>query len=135
MDSQPKPRDGHPRFYELLERMAELHARKNHDYAGGSDPLRNLRRCADAGIPPWKGVIVRLSDKFDRLITFAELEHYAVKNESVADTFLDMAVYALLGLILFEETAKPPTKQAHRSEDWHDLNLIPESIREFGKRP
>lgn len=98
---------GHPRFLELLDQMRSLHGAKSADYSGPRDPLRNLRRCADAGVPPWKGVIVRLSDKYDRLLTFAEKETYQVKTESVVDTFLDMAVYALLGVILYEETLGP----------------------------
>lgn len=94
---------GHPRFYELLKRMAEVHDAKNHDYSGDKDPLRNLRQCGDAGVEPWVGVIVRLTDKMDRLKTFASKRRFEVKDESLADTFVDMANYALLGLILFEE--------------------------------
>lgn len=96
--------NGHPRFYALLERMAEVHSAKNRDYAGDSDPLRNLRQCQDAGVDPWVGVIVRLTDKMDRLKSFAKARTYAVKDEGIADTLIDMANYSLLCLILFEES-------------------------------
>lgn len=98
---------GHPRFYALLSEIAELHAAKNHDYAGEADPLRNLRMCEAAGIEAWKGVVVRLTDKLARLQGFAKTGELKVADESIIDTFKDMAVYSLLGLILYEETLSP----------------------------
>jgi len=99
------PREGgHPMFYEILKQMEDIHSRKNADYTGEGDPLSNLRMCEDAGIPAWKGVIVRLGDKYARLNTFAKKESYQVKDESVEDTFLDNAVYSILGLILYRES-------------------------------
>jgi hypothetical protein len=98
---------GHPRFYELLAEMRRVHDAKNHDYAGSrSDPLANFRLCEAMGLPGWKGVLVRLTDKMSRLTSFAKQGTLEVKDESVCDTFLDLAVYALLGRILFEEQAK-----------------------------
>lgn len=94
---------GHPRFYELLQEMADLHSRKNHDYAGG-DPLSNLRAPEEIGIPAAKGIIVRLMDKWGRLKTFFRGETYRVKEESVKDTLMDNAVYSLLCIIVLEET-------------------------------
>ncbi len=94
---------GHPRFYELLNLMASIHSAKNHDYAGTADPLANLRLCSAAGIPPWKGVVVRLSDKFSRLQTFAKQGNLKVSAESIQDTLIDMAIYALLCAVLIEE--------------------------------
>ena len=95
--------NGHPRFYEYLQRMAAVHSAKNRDYAGETDPLRNLRQCADAGIDPWVGVVVRITDKVDRLKSFARARAFAVKDEGIEDTLVDLANYALLCLILFEE--------------------------------
>ena len=106
---------GHPRFYELLDMMRDIHDRKSHDYAGDkTDPLKNFRLCENQGIPAWQGVLVRLSDKLSRLQAFARQGELKVKDESVVDTFLDNAVYSLLGLILFEETLEkiePEEKQ------------------------
>lgn len=93
---------GHPRFYELLQEMAELHSRKNHDYSG-DDPLANLRGCEEIGIPAWKGVLVRLQDKWGRLKTFAKKGRLEVTNESAKDTLMDNAVYSLLCIILLDE--------------------------------
>ena len=96
---------GHPEFYKILEELKELHDRKNSDYAD-TNPLGNLEMCELGGLPGWKGVIVRLTDKMARLLTFMKKEEYKVKDESVEDTFRDMAVYAIIGLILYRESKK-----------------------------
>lgn len=92
---------GHPMFYKLLEEMAQLHSRKNHDYAG-DDPLSNLRLCEGFGVPAWKGVLVRMSDKWARLVQLATKEPRVVEEKDV-DTALDMAIYSLLYIILKQE--------------------------------
>ena len=82
------------RFYELLEDMKRTHDAKRHDYASTEDVFANFRHCEIAGIPAWKGVAVRISDKFSRIMGF---------DESIKDTQVDMANYALIALILYEE--------------------------------
>jgi hypothetical protein len=104
---QPSPkRYGHPRFYEMLDTMAELHSRKNHDYAGTSDPLKNLRACKRLELDPFLGVMVRLQDKWSRLEEFVKSGTLMVKSESVKDTLIDNAVYSILAIILYEEQEK-----------------------------
>jgi hypothetical protein len=94
-------RRGHPRFYELIAEICELHASKNHDYAKDSDPLSNLRRAESFGIPAWKGVCVRLTDKWSRI---EELSKGKKPNhESLRDSLIDNAIYSLLAIILLEE--------------------------------
>ena len=97
---------GHPRFYEILKDMADLHSRKNHDYAGTSDPLKNLRACTRIDLEPFMGVLVRLQDKWSRLEEFVKSGKLMVKNESVIDTLMDSAVYSILAIILYEEQLK-----------------------------
>ena len=94
-------RHGHPGFYRLLDEMADLHDRKNHDYAG-DDPLSNLKLCSTFGIAPWLGVIVRLTDKWSRITQLATKEAQ-VTDESIEDTLLDNAVYSLLAIVLRRE--------------------------------
>jgi len=98
-------RQGHPRFYELLDEIAELHDKKNHDYAQDGDPLSNLRRSENFGIPGWKGILIRLSDKWSRLEELSKKEA-RVKEESIKDTLLDNAIYSLLAVVLLEEDEK-----------------------------
>lgn len=97
---------GHSRFYELLWEIAEIHGRKNKDYAGTEHPLSNLKESERFGIPAWKGTLVRMSDKWDRIVNLAKHNNPAVKSESITDTLMDLAVYSLLAIILFEEHEK-----------------------------
>jgi hypothetical protein len=103
---------GHPGFYKLLEQMAELHSRKNHDYAGRGNPLRNFYKCVDMGLDPFTGIMVRLSDKWSRLESFMQQGVLEVKGESVEDTLLDNAVYSLLAILLFREQKNVGTEKA-----------------------
>jgi hypothetical protein len=97
-------RAGDPRFHALLKEIADLHDKKQKDYGTSGDPLANIRGSAQWGIPPWVGAMVRANDKMKRLQKYAQAGELA--NESVRDSFMDLAVYALLGLILFEEGGK-----------------------------
>jgi len=101
-----KKQYGHPGFYKLLEQMADLHSRKNHDYAGTSNPLKNLRASERIDISPFIAVIIRLQDKWSRLEEFVKSGTLLVKGESVVDTLLDNAVYSLLAILLYEEETK-----------------------------
>ena len=96
---------GHPMFYELLLRIAELHARKNHDYAEDADPLSNLKRAEKFGIPAYIGAFVRLSDKWSRIEELSK-KPPMVASESLEDTLMDNAVYSLLAIILLDEAKK-----------------------------
>jgi hypothetical protein len=101
-------RRGHPDFYRVLAQMADVHERKNHDYSSEKDTLSNLRSPID-GIPDWITSFVRLGDKVGRVRGFAErtmrdgVATMAVKDESVEDTLIDLANYAILTLILYRE--------------------------------
>ena len=105
-ESVEKKLRGHPRFHELVKQMSELHSKKNHDYAGEEKPLNNLREVEGMGIPAWVGVGVRISDKYTRMKNFIKNRKFEFKEESFKDTMLDMAVYDLLCIILFEEDQK-----------------------------
>ena len=91
------------RFNELLEEMRKTHNAKRHDYASVEDVFANFRTCEMGGIPAWKGCCVRLGDKFSRIMGLAKKELLEVKDESIKDTLIDMANYALIALILYEE--------------------------------
>ena len=93
-----------PAFGLLLDEIKALHDSKNHDYADEADPLSNLRRSEAFGIPAWKGVLVRLSDKWSRLEQLANGK--APKHESLRDSLIDNAVYSLLAVILLDEQQK-----------------------------
>jgi hypothetical protein len=91
-------------FEKLLAEIQKLHDDKNHDYAQDSDPLSNLRRAQSFGIPAWKGVLVRLSDKWSRIEQLASGK--TPKHESLRDSLMDNAVYSLLAILLLAEIEK-----------------------------
>lgn len=99
---------GHPRFYELLLQIADLHSRKNKNYAEDADPLSNLRECERMGVPAHIGVAIRLTDKFSRYTQLLKGKKDLV-GESVFDTLLDISIYSLLSIILIEENQKKST--------------------------
>ncbi len=89
------------RFHELLKEAGDLHDRKQADYGANSDPFANVRASIDWGIPSWIGAMVRLNDKVKRLQSFARKGSLA--NESAKDSFMDIAVYALIAHVLYEQ--------------------------------
>jgi hypothetical protein len=92
---------GDPRFHAALARLGELHDRKQSDYGRDMDPFANVRASEEWGTDAWIGSMMRATDKIRRLQTFARRGWLA--NESVLDAFDDLAVYSLIGRILFEE--------------------------------
>lgn len=96
-------RHGDPRFYKLLDELADLHSRKSHDYTPEGDPLQNFKRAEKFGVQPWKGCLVRMGDKFGRLEQLASGK--TAQNESLRDTLVDLAVYSLLCVLLLDESS------------------------------
>lgn len=90
-----------PKFDKLIAEIVELHNKKNHDYAKDEDPLSNFRRCEAFGIPSYKGVLVRLSDKWSRVEQLSAGKQ--PKNESLRDSLIDSAVYSLIAVLLLDE--------------------------------
>jgi hypothetical protein len=98
-------------FHEqICERGRDLMRQKNHDYAGrsGNDPFANFRRTEQMGVcTTEQGFLVRLTDKLSRLATFCEGGDLLVKDESVADTLVDVINYAVLfGAYLDEQKTR-----------------------------
>jgi hypothetical protein len=89
------------RFHEILSSLAELHDRKQADYGRGDDPFANIRASEEWGIDPWVGAMVRLNDKIRRLQSL--IANGQLQNESAEDSFRDIAVYAVIALVLFEQ--------------------------------
>lgn len=100
---------GHPRFYELVRQIEDLHDRKNANYAEDGNPLSNFQECEKFGVPAYIGTMVRMSDKWSRLTQLIKGKDDEV-GESVKDTLMDMAVYCLLEIILIEEHEKKLAK-------------------------
>jgi len=95
-------RPGSLPFLELLEEVRQLHLSKSQDYGSESDPLANIRQGAEfVGIEPWRGCLVRVADKVQRLKTYCKTGRLV--HEGVRDTLLDLSAYSLLAIVLFDE--------------------------------
>ena len=98
------------RFHSILTGLGYLHDRKAADYGNDSDPFANVRASTEWDIEGWVGSMVRATDKVRRLQTYARKGTLA--NEGVVDSFDDLAVYAVIGRVLFEEAAKESSESA-----------------------
>lgn len=78
-------------FSEILQEMSDVHERKNADY--GNNFHKRFKR--------WGFItaLLRLSDKMERLENIYEKGQIEVKDESVEDTLLDLANYAVMTLV------------------------------------
>ena len=95
---------------DLSSKSYTLMDQKNQDYAGsaGTQPFANFERVEALGIcSTEKGFLVRLTDKISRLSSFAEAGSFAVTDESLEDTVVDIINYAVL--ILAYDRAKRDT--------------------------
>lgn len=92
---------GDARFKDLVWEILELHARKQQDYGSDEDPFANVRASQEYGVPAWVGSLIRANDKVTRLKNFARKG--ALANESARDSMLDIAVYMLITVVLYDE--------------------------------
>lgn len=98
-------RAGSSAFLDLLDELRRLHLSKSADYGSEADPLANIRQGADfVDIEPWRGCMVRIADKIQRLRTYCRTGRLV--HEGVRDTLLDLSAYSLLAIVLFDEGRK-----------------------------
>lgn len=92
-------------FLQLLDRITDLHKRKNAGYAGqdSTDPWANFRMAELMGVSAFKGCLVRMSDKFIRIINLTKDETNNQVDESIVDTLMDLSVYSLIAICLYNE--------------------------------
>ena len=100
------------RFYELLNTIKNLHDAKKHDYGAKEDIFANFRLSALTGISPWKGSVVRMGDKYARISNFIKKGEFKFKGENIKDTLMDMAIYSLITMILYEEEEEKHDKDS-----------------------
>lgn len=101
---EPKRREypGSLAFMEVIEEIRQTHLRKSQDYGDPVDPLANVRAGAElVGIEAWRGCLVRMADKMQRIRSFCR--EGSLANEGFEDALLDLASYAVITLVLFRE--------------------------------
>jgi hypothetical protein len=95
-------REGSQKFLAVLDEIKELHLRKTLDYGSDDDALSNIRNSADViNVPAYAGCVVRMSDKMHRLRSF--FRRGVVEFDGLEDTFLDLAAYSVIALVLYRE--------------------------------
>ena len=114
--SFPLLKGGHPRFHEIIRAMADLHDKKNTDYAAGTveGPLGNFVRVSQImrlypgmdWASPFGVAMCFMLKQFDAGFTLKAQKRASVTGEPVAARLTDVAVYAVLGIILDETEAK-----------------------------
>ena len=90
-------------FDDALDELKMLHDAKNHDYATAENPYKNLEAVERIGIEAWRGIVIRLMDKFERVQQYCVNGDLAIKSEGIEDTLKDIAVYSTLAMILFRK--------------------------------
>jgi len=100
--SKYKRESGHPLFYEMLEKMADIHSVKNQDYGMGK-ATGNFMESKKLGVNPFLGILVRMSDKWSRICSLVSSGEAKVKDESLEDTLIDLANYAILSIVVKKE--------------------------------
>ena len=103
---------GHPEFPQILMDMMKVHSDKSNDYATEDSPFSNIELCERAGYPAWKGVIIRLGDKYSRLLN--ALAGKLFKCEGIVDAFIDNACYSIIGLIEYNKEQNEKDKKEKR---------------------
>lgn len=82
---------------ETTTRCREIMRQKNMDYSGGDgDPFANFRIAECFGLHPVTGIILRVTDKLQRVRAFIKNGVCAVDGESVDDACDDLVNYAIL---------------------------------------
>ena len=109
--------EGAARFHEILRELGDLHDSKGADYGRDNDSFANVRASEEWGMPAWVGAMVRLTDKVRRLQAFARKGVLA--NEAAEDSFRDIAVYAVISLVLYEEQ-KTSAKAVSSLQEYSD---------------
>jgi hypothetical protein len=97
-----KERPGSLAFMEVLEELRATHLKKSQDYGDPADALANIRSGASlVGVEPWRGCLIRVADKIQRIKSFCR--DGSLANEGFEDALLDLASYAVIALVMFRE--------------------------------
>jgi hypothetical protein len=90
--------------YLLRETLVSLHYKKNAGYSGlNKDPWYNFKQSMRFYVTPYQGVLVRMSDKYERYKNISAAPELEQCNEALEDTLLDLCAYSLIAICLLRE--------------------------------
>ena len=92
------------RFEEIQKRSFELVKIKNNGY--GSSFVTDS----------YEGVIVRLTDKLNRLRTLSSGNEQKIKTEGMLDTLMDLHNYSIIAMICLENNIHSPLFKNNKKE-------------------
>lgn len=84
-----KPKD---EYSKVLEELEQIYRKKNADYGDSFTAVRN--KFPIHGVS--QATLVRLNDKLNRLMTLYNAGEKKVEDESIYDTLIDLANYAIM---------------------------------------
>ena len=93
---------------ELLDEVRTIHENKAAGYSGSDQPdtWANFREATAWGLTPLQGCLVRMGDKYRRIQNLRRNPDNDRVGESIRDTLMDLANYALIAICLLEEEQK-----------------------------
>jgi hypothetical protein len=94
----------------VLSEIDRLHTMKQADYGTDHDPYNNLRSGEPYGVPAWLHTHIMCQHKANRVQSF--VEKGSLENEHVRDSLIDLAVYAIAAVVLFDESAHSANVEA-----------------------
>ena len=97
---------GHPRFYEVLDDLANLHSRKAHAYEGSNPHYHNYRENGRLWMNDPSGFKYALMRAYEKMIRIQNMTLDATipaNDEAITDSLDDIAVIAIIAKILWEE--------------------------------
>ena len=104
---------GHPRFYEIIREMADLHDRKNEEYTKGSKggPLSNFARTSTImqlypGMDwdsPFGVALCYMLKQLDSALIMRSTKRDSIVGEPIKSRLRDVQVYTILAEILLGE--------------------------------
>jgi hypothetical protein len=104
---------GHPEFYRIVDELKELHSEKNRQYATKENPLANFQRTGrmiskflKPGIDPTLASCLALTSKQIDGIYEIVGECKEGTIDSLEDKLRDVAVYAVIAMIIIRESRK-----------------------------
>ena len=98
-----------PQFKEVLQRMNQIHERKNTDYAVKGDPFENFDKSSVIGDwydhPTHKVFAILIGTKLTRIATLLNSKNKP-NHESIEDSFLDLCTYCVLWMCWYLDDSK-----------------------------
>jgi hypothetical protein len=89
---------------DVCRTLIDTHHRKNAAYSGkNEDPWHNFKQSERFYVTAYQGVLVRMSDKYQRYCNLSAAPELEQVGEALEDTLLDLCSYAIIAICLLRE--------------------------------